>query len=326
MLSTQPLEEAENWASSVPKSILESLDKQEIAYQNQVFELIQGEQKYYDDLALIETVRNPRLARARPRPRTTSLMPIRRRSVSWLLHQGFVEQLKTSNPPIIQPHRLPHFLQSILLNIGDIRQHSSTFLAALRSKQSESLVIRGGIGKIVLVNAVEWGKSYIQYTTQFPMADWLFKEEKENNPRFNELLMVRSRVHLPLTRLRCARSDESSRSCPCLQDFHKRPEASKRGFDTFHNRATFRGLRYILLLEQILKNAPNETDQDRQDREYLDEAIKVIRQQGKEADLGVGEMKGKVMLRELEKSLVRKQGDLHVSSTIASRITNNRSS
>ncbi|GAA5949958.1 hypothetical protein JCM3765_007750 [Sporobolomyces pararoseus] len=246
-----PLEEAENWASSVPKSVLESLDKQEIAYQNQVFELIHGEQKYLDDLTLIET--------------------------------GFIEPLRNSQPPIIQPHRLPHFLQSILLNIAEIRQHSATFLSALRAKQSESLIIRGGIGKIVLMSAVEWGKSYIQYTTGFPMADWLFKEEKENNPRFNDLLM----------------------------DFHKRPEASKRGFDTFHNRATFRGLRYILLLEQILKNAPNETDQDRQDREYLEEAIKVIKQQGKEADLGVGEMKGKVMLRELERTLIRKQGDLH---------------
>jgi len=40
----------------------------------------------------------------------------------------------------------------------------------------------------------------------------------------------------------------------------------------------------------------------------------VIRQQGKEADNGVGEMKGKVSLREWEKNLVRKQGDLHVSN------------
>ncbi|GAA6024340.1 hypothetical protein JCM11491_000383 [Sporobolomyces phaffii] len=246
-----PVEEAENWASSVPKTILDSLSKQEIAYQNQVFELIHGEQRYFDDLTLIET--------------------------------GFVEPLRTSNPPIIQPHRLPHFLQSVLLNIADIRRHSSTFLAALRAKQAESVVVRGGIGKIVLMSAVEWGKSYIQYTTAFPMADWLFKVEKDTNPRFADFLM----------------------------DFHKRPEASKRGFDTFHNRATFRGLRYILLLEQILRNAPNETDQDRQDREYLEEAIKVIKQQGKEADVGVGETKGKVSLRELETTLIRKQGDLH---------------
>lgn len=218
-----------------------------------MFELIHGEQKYYDDLNLIET--------------------------------GFVEPLKLSNPPIIQPHRLPHFLQSILVNIADIRQHSLNFLSALRTKQSESLIIRGGIGKIVLTCAVEWGQSYLEYTKNFPMADWLFKQEKESNPRFQELLM----------------------------DFHKLPLANKRGFDTFHNRATFRGLRYVLLLEQILKNAPNDNEADKQDLEYLGEAIKVIKQQGKEADVGVGEMKGKVMLRELEKNLVRKhhQGDLH---------------
>jgi hypothetical protein len=58
------LEEAENWASSVPKTILDSLDKREIAYQNQVFELIHGEQKYYDDLTLIETVSLLSLARS----------------------------------------------------------------------------------------------------------------------------------------------------------------------------------------------------------------------------------------------------------------------
>jgi len=40
------------------------------------------------------------------------------------------------------------------------------------------------------MSAVEWGKAYIMYTTGFPMADWLFKEERELNPRFNELLMV----------------------------------------------------------------------------------------------------------------------------------------
>ncbi|GAA6062754.1 hypothetical protein JCM10212_005550 [Sporobolomyces blumeae] len=246
-----PLEEAENWASSVPRSILESLDKREVAYQNQVFELIQGEQKYLDDLNLIES--------------------------------GFIEPLRSANPPIIAPHRLPHFLSSILLNILEIRAHSAQFLAALRAKQAESIVVRGGIGKLVLSSAVEWGQAYIKYTVGFPMADWLFKEEKAINPRFNDLLM----------------------------DFHKRPEASKRGFDTFHNRATFRGLRYILLLEQILKNAPEDTEQDRQDREYLQEAIKVIRQQGKEADAGIAETKARVSLREFERALVRKQGDLH---------------
>ncbi|GAA5977124.1 hypothetical protein JCM21900_003491, partial [Sporobolomyces salmonicolor] len=154
--SAEPQEEADNWATSVPRAVLESLDKKQIAYQNQVFELIHGEQKYYDDLMLIET--------------------------------AFVEPLWTAQPPIMPPDRLPSFLSSVLLNISTIRLHSRAFLDALRAKQAEAHVV-GGIGRLVLAAAVEWGPAYIQFTVGFPMADWCFKEEKRANPRFNELLM-----------------------------------------------------------------------------------------------------------------------------------------
>lgn len=96
-----------------------------------------------------------------------------------------------------------------------------------------------------------------------------------------------------------------------LQDFQKRPEASKRGFDTFHNRATFRGLRYDLLLAQIYKNA-NEEDPD---REYVKQAMEVIKQQALDANEGIAETKAKVALREYQKDLVYKSGDSLVSSS-----------
>ncbi|BGP04378.1 Rho guanine nucleotide exchange factor [Rhodotorula toruloides] len=247
------VEEADNWATSVPKSLLDSLSKSEIAYQNQVFELIQGEQKYFEDLQFIET--------------------------------GFVEPLRSAKPPIIPPERLESFLSSVLLNVSEIREHSQAFLLQLRKKQQEGHVVRG-IGQIVLAAAVEWGPAYLHFTTNFPMADFLFKEEKAANPRFEELLM----------------------------DFHKRPEASKRGFDTFHNRATFRGLRYILLLEQILKNTP-EGDPD---REYLSQAVQVIRQQGADANAGIDATKSRVALKEFGRDLVAISGttlDLELSDT-----------
>ncbi|BGO99068.1 Rho guanyl-nucleotide exchange factor [Rhodotorula toruloides] len=247
------VEEADNWATSVPKSLLDSLSQSEIAYQNQVFELIQGEQKYFEDLQFIET--------------------------------GFVEPLRSAKPPIIPPERLESFLSSVLLNVSEIREHSQAFLLKLRKKQQEGHVVRG-IGQIVLAAAVEWGPAYLHFTTNFPMADFLFKEEKAANPRFEELLM----------------------------DFHKRPEASKRGFDTFHNRATFRGLRYILLLEQILKNTP-EGDPD---REHLSQAVQVIRQQGADANAGIDATKSRVALKEFGRDLVAKSGttlDLELSDT-----------
>lgn len=60
MVSTHSdlVEEAEDWASSVPKSLLESLPKKEIQRQSLIFELIQGEHKYLNDLTVVEQVSN----------------------------------------------------------------------------------------------------------------------------------------------------------------------------------------------------------------------------------------------------------------------------
>ena len=40
----------------MPKTVVESLSKDEIARQSLIFELIQGEQNYCNDLSFIETV------------------------------------------------------------------------------------------------------------------------------------------------------------------------------------------------------------------------------------------------------------------------------
>ncbi|GAA5935183.1 hypothetical protein JCM3775_007227 [Rhodotorula graminis] len=241
-----PQPEADNWATSVPSEVRDALDKREIAYQNQVFELVQGEQKYYDDLCLIET--------------------------------AFVEPLRNAQPPIIAPaSRLAHFLSTVLLNLSAIRDHSRSLLAALRQRQAEHYLFRG-VGALVLDAALEWERDYVAFTVAFPMADFLLKEERDRNPRFAEL----------------------------LADFSRRPEAARRGFDTFHNRATFRGLRYVLLLEQILSSsAPDDPD-----RPYLEQALDVIRRQGSLANEGIERTKERVRLREYHRDLVKKGGDV----------------
>ncbi|GAA5824608.1 hypothetical protein JCM3770_006692, partial [Rhodotorula araucariae] len=189
---------------------------------------------------------------------------------------AFVEPLRSANPPIIPPSRLPYFLSTVLLNLATIRAHSRAFLAALRARQADAYVFRG-VGQLVLAAAVEWSAAYVEFTVGFPMADFLLKEERDRNPRFAEL----------------------------LADFSRRPEAARRGFDTFHHRATFRGLRYILLLEQILAS----TEPDDPDRGYLEQALQVIRQQGMDANEGIVKTKEKVRLREYYRDLVKKGGD-----------------
>ncbi|GAA6044243.1 hypothetical protein JCM8097_002194 [Rhodosporidiobolus ruineniae] len=245
----------DNWLDSVPRSVVEGLDKREIDRQLAIYELIDGEQKHVDDLRLLET--------------------------------GFVEALQTASPPIIPLDRLPSFLSSVLLNHTSILHHASAFLSALRSKQAEAPVV-SGIGKIVFSAAVEWAQAYTEYGARYPMGFFVLKEECANNPRFNEF----------------------------VNDFRRLPGAHRRDFEKFHTGPWKRLMNYVTLLERILKytsssSGGDETAERRAEREYLEQAIEVIRAQGREMDDGprAKEVQERVRLREWERDLVRKQGD-----------------
>ncbi|KAM0793630.1 hypothetical protein ACM66B_001062 [Microbotryomycetes sp. NB124-2] len=148
-------EEAEAWETSVPTSVVNSLTKKQVKVQNLIFELIQGEVKYLQDLELVE--------------------------------EGFVGPLKAAQPPIIPQDRLERFLDDVLLNMAHIRELSRSFLAMLLGKQREALVFHG-IGQIILAAALDWTKAYVFYISHFPMADWILKDETARNPRLAQLL------------------------------------------------------------------------------------------------------------------------------------------
>lgn len=54
--NSESIEEAENWVTSVPKAIVESLSKKEVQRQSLIFELISGEQTYLNDLEVVQNV------------------------------------------------------------------------------------------------------------------------------------------------------------------------------------------------------------------------------------------------------------------------------
>ena len=101
-----------------------------------------------------------------------------------------MQPLRSSNPPIIPHSRLGAFLSDVLLNLAEIREHSRRFVDALLAKQREAYVVHG-FGKLMLSSVVEWADAYTTFTVNFPMADWILKNERANNPRLNELITVR---------------------------------------------------------------------------------------------------------------------------------------
>lgn len=90
-----------------------------------------------------------------------------------------------------------------------------------------------------------------------------------------------------------------------MQSFSKRPEAARRGFDSFHNRVTPRGLRYDLLLGQMYKCV----SVDDPDREYIAQAMAVLKQQAHDANRQIEATRGRVALREYERDLWFKPGE-----------------
>lgn len=68
-------------------------------------------------------------------------------------------------------------------------------------------------------------------------------------------------------------------------------------------------MRYNLLLEPILKK----TAADSSDREYVEQALAVIRRQSTEADEAIAITKSKIFCRNYSKTLVRKVTDIVVS-------------
>lgn len=191
-----------------------------------------------------------------------------------------MDPLRAASPPIISPQRIDDFIDSILLNMRDIKHYSRAFLDALRDRQQQGSSVVSGIGDIVLASALDWSRAYVSFMVHFPLADSLLKEEKSRNPHFDQFVS---------------------------SEFNKRhPPATKKGFDTFHSRPTFRLLRYVLLLEQILKNTPRDLSHE---RDCLEQAIHVIKRQSADANEGIVKSKSMVACREWHRDLVKKPTD-----------------
>ncbi|SCV68292.1 BQ2448_413 [Microbotryum intermedium] len=233
----------ENWVTSVPASVVSSMSKQEIEYQNRVYELIKGEAEYHHDLELLDSL--------------------------------FARPLRQANPSLIQPaSRVEAFIAEVLQNVGEVRKHSGAFLDALQERQKQAHVFHG-VGKIMLSFAVNWSPDYTKFAVNFPFADAAVRDEMGRNSKFRDF----------------------------LGQFRYRPETHRHDFHHFHTRATIRGVRYLLLLKDILKLS----QEDDPDRPYVLETIKVIEQQAAEANELIKVTETKVALREYDRDLVAKR-------------------
>lgn len=79
----------------------------------------------------------------------------------------------------------------MLLNAFEVKQQAANFSEALLNRQREQAPIIQNIGDVALGAALDWGPAYTSYYRNHPFADARVRQEKAQNPAFDNFLIVR---------------------------------------------------------------------------------------------------------------------------------------
>ncbi|GJJ11168.1 hypothetical protein Clacol_005400 [Clathrus columnatus] len=140
------------WHDLVSSEIRESMTKQEVTKQSQIFELIKGEMEYVKDLQSLDTI--------------------------------FIQPLRKANPPIIPRERLPQFIEDVFYNFGEILKHHKRMLEKLHEIQLEEHPVIHSVTATIFDAALNWRDAYMDFIPHYPIAAYRIDEELANNPSF----------------------------------------------------------------------------------------------------------------------------------------------
>ncbi|KAI8903114.1 CNH domain-containing protein [Gorgonomyces haynaldii] len=154
----QQIVKASDWTETVPKSLLDSLTKQEISRQNAIFELIETEREFVQDLENT--------------------------------YRLFVEPLLTQD--IIEESRRKKFVEDVFSNVLQLHTINAKLLRRLIARQQENPIV-DKIGDI-FVNISNDFHPYILYGGKQVFAKYIVDEEKERNSEFLKFLKTRERL------------------------------------------------------------------------------------------------------------------------------------
>ncbi|QPG76568.1 hypothetical protein FOA43_003959 [Brettanomyces nanus] len=147
-LSFTQEEQKPYWQLTVPKTVLDSLDKREIKRQECIFETIYSERDFVKDLEY--------------------------------MREFWIRPL--SETKIIKPIEREHFVNTVFFGINDIWEVSSKFAEAMTKRQQEQHVVKE-VGDLFL-EFIPRFESFIKYGAGQVMGRYEFDRQKRHNPFF----------------------------------------------------------------------------------------------------------------------------------------------
>ncbi|KAH3664177.1 hypothetical protein OGAPHI_004891 [Ogataea philodendri] len=145
---TQKEEQKAFWSLTVPKSVLDSLDKREVKRQECIFELIYSERDFVKDLEY--------------------------------LREFWIRPL--SETKIIKENEREHFVNTVFFNINEIWEINSKFAEALTKRQQEKPIV-DQIGDLFL-EFIPRFEPFVKYGAGQVKGKYEFDRQKRHNPFF----------------------------------------------------------------------------------------------------------------------------------------------
>lgn len=159
-LSAQPaLKATEDWAVyyKLKKEDIESVGPKEVERQNILFEIVQKEDKYMDDLNVLRVL--------------------------------YRDALHNANPAIITPQRLPGFIRDVFGKADAVKKaNEDHLLPQLKYRQREQGPWVVGFSDIFRQWIRKAKSAYIDYASAFPNANFRIRKEEEKNVLFRSFL------------------------------------------------------------------------------------------------------------------------------------------
>ncbi|KAF9105265.1 hypothetical protein BGX27_009707 [Mortierella sp. AM989] len=180
-----------------------------------------------------------------------------------LMEEIFIIPLRSGD--IIDQERVEEFIEDVFLNYKEIHNLNKKLLEQLRVRQEEQPLVER-IGDILLTHVVGFEEAYSKYIPRIALSEFISKKEEARNPKYAQFL----------------------RECT------RHPEARRLGLLHFVGQPYQRIPRYPLLLNEVVKR----TEEAVEDRQTVQEVIKVCSELGKKIEACMPE--GALQLRLLK--------------------------
>jgi RhoGEF domain len=105
----------------------------------------------------------------------------------------YIQPLRAADPPIIPRDRLSAFITDVFHNFDVLQLQHRRLLDRLHAIQRDEHPAIHSITAAIFDAAINWREAYMEYITNYPIADYRIDDEMANNSAFKDFVEVRSR-------------------------------------------------------------------------------------------------------------------------------------